>query len=113
MDIERYRAQLETIRRQLAGRLQRETDEARAVEDDQADPGDIARVDELRDEFLALAHADSTTLNEVVAALDRIEDGTFGRCAQDGEPIEEKRLASVPWAAYCLKHQEEREQADG
>ena len=113
MDIERYRTRLRTLQRQLDARLQRETSEARAVADDQADPGDLAHVDELRDEYLTLAHANSATLTQVVQALDRIEDGTFGKCLVDGEPIEEKRLESVPWAPLCLKHQEEREQAEG
>jgi RNA polymerase-binding transcription factor DksA len=29
----------------------------------------------------------------------------------DGRPIEEKRLKQVPWAVYCLKHQQELEQS--
>jgi DnaK suppressor protein len=113
MDIERYRSQLKAIQRQLDARLQRETDQARAVEEDQADPGDNAQADELRDEYLALAQVNSATLTQVVSALDRIDAGTFGVCAVDGEPIEEKRLDSVPWASYCVKHQEALEAAEG
>jgi RNA polymerase-binding transcription factor DksA len=113
MDIERYRSQLKAIQRQLDTRLQRETDQARAVEEDQADPSDTAQVDELRDEYLILAQANSATLTQVVEALARIDAGTFGRCAVDGEPIDERRLKSVPWTPYCVKHQEEIEAAQG
>ncbi len=113
MDIERYRTRLRAIQRELDARLQRETSEARAVADDQADPGDNAHVDELRDEYLTLAHANSATLAQVMAALARIEAGTYGKCLVDDEPIGEKRLDSVPWAAYCVKHQEERERQEG
>jgi RNA polymerase-binding transcription factor DksA len=113
MDIERYRTVLRGIQRQLDARLQRETSEARAITDDQADPGDNAHVDELRGEYLTLAHSNSATLTQVVEALERIDAGTFGKCLVDGEPIEAKRLESVPWAPYCLRHPEERALAEG
>jgi DnaK suppressor protein len=41
---------------------------------------------------------------QVREALQRIEDGTFGRCVVDGEPIESKRLEAIPWAPCCVKH---------
>ena len=44
------------------------------------------------------------------AALRRIEDGTYGRCVVDGEPIDQPRLEAVPWTPYCLKHQSELEE---
>ena len=34
----------------------------------------------------------------------------FVELNEDGEPIDEKRLDSVPWTPYCLKHQSELEQ---
>jgi RNA polymerase-binding transcription factor DksA len=42
--------------------------------------------------------------NEVVAALARIDKGTFGICTVSGEPIEEARLTADPAARTCLKH---------
>ena len=48
-------------------------------------------------------------LRQVRGALQRIEQGTFGRCTVDGGPIEEKRLEAVPWTPYCLKHQQQLE----
>jgi len=48
-------------------------------------------------------------LAQVGAALKRIDDGEFGICLGCGEPISPKRLAAVPWAAYCLKCQEMRD----
>ena len=44
-------------------------------------------------------------------ALTRIENGTYGLCLVDGEPIDARRLDAIPWAAYCRKHQELMEQA--
>jgi RNA polymerase-binding transcription factor DksA len=39
---------------------------------------------------------------EVAAALDRFEQGTFGRCEGCGQSISEGRLQAVPYTRYCL-----------
>ena len=51
----------------------------------------------------------SEELGETGVALKRIDDGEFGICADCEEPISPKRLAAVPWAAYCLHCQEARD----
>jgi DnaK suppressor protein len=43
-------------------------------------------------------------LAAVDAALARLDAGTYGRCAVDGEPIPEGRLRAVPWAVTCVAH---------
>jgi len=43
-------------------------------------------------------------LGEVDRALDRLRTGRYGRCAVDGAPIPEARLAAKPWAATCVVH---------
>jgi DnaK suppressor protein len=50
-------------------------------------------------------------MTEIQDALKRIEEGTYGFCLQCGQPIPEKRLEAIPWAAYCIKDEEQREQA--
>ena len=49
---------------------------------------------------------ETKSLMQIDAALKRIEDGEFGICLDCEEPISRKRLAAVPWAAYCLHCQE-------
>lgn len=49
-------------------------------------------------------------LTEVQAALKRIEDGTYGKCAVCGRPIPEKRLAAIPWASRDVEHEAALEQ---
>jgi RNA polymerase-binding transcription factor DksA len=39
---------------------------------------------------------------EVEAALQRIADGSFGRCADCGKPISRVRLNFVPYARHCM-----------
>lgn len=41
-------------------------------------------------------------LEEIRAALGRIEDGTYGVCATCGKPIATERLEAVPYAARCV-----------
>jgi DnaK suppressor protein len=41
---------------------------------------------------------------EIDAAIARIDDGTYGRCATCGEPIARERLEAVPYATLCVEH---------
>jgi RNA polymerase-binding transcription factor DksA len=45
------------------------------------------------------------TLAEVEAALQRIEDGSYGVCEVCGEPIGAERLSAIPWARLCIADQ--------
>ena|SRR5919109_2929204 len=49
-------------------------------------------------------------LAAIDAALQRIEDGTFGKCVTCGQEIGEERLSAIPWATQCIdcKRREER-----
>jgi len=41
-------------------------------------------------------------LEEIKAALRRIEEGTFGICTNCGKQIAEERLEALPWATLCI-----------
>ena len=110
MNIERHRQQLLELERQLTARIGRETDAAQQQTDNT--PGDVSDAsvaDELRDLEFGEAELDSTRLKEVREALERIQNGTYGRCVVDGKPIDEKRLEAMPWTPYCLEHQQRLE----
>jgi DnaK suppressor protein len=110
VNIDDYRRRLLELEQQLVERLGKEAETARDARDDQPDPGDVANVGELKEEYFALAQSDSAVLAEVRAALRRIDDGTYGTCVVDGGPIDANRLESVPWTPYCLKHQSKLEE---
>jgi DnaK suppressor protein len=57
---------------------------------------------------LAIRNVDqeSNLLRQVKAALQRIQDGSFGTCIECDCAIGRKRLAAVPWAARCIQCQE-------
>lgn len=52
-------------------------------------------------------------LDEVDAALQRVEDGTFGRCEVGGEAIADERLEVLPTTRYCAEHAAAAERARG
>lgn len=51
-------------------------------------------------------------LRKIDAALQRIEDGTYGYCAETGEEIGLRRLEARPVATLCVEAQERRELAE-
>jgi RNA polymerase-binding transcription factor DksA len=61
---------------------------------------------ELEDEVEAaqLTGIEERTLAAIDVALRRIDNGSYGRCAVDGGPIEPERLAAVPEATLCIEH---------
>jgi RNA polymerase-binding transcription factor DksA len=110
MDFERYKKMLLAKEKEL---LAAERLAASRVKDEGGegvrDFSDEAVIDEDEGSASEQLNANSALLREVRDALQRIADGTFGRCKVDGKPIEEKRLNEVPWAKYCIKHQKELE----
>ena len=48
----------------------------------------------------------SRLLREVRAAMDRIDDGSYGFCENCEEAIAPRRLDAVPWARYCVQCQD-------
>ncbi len=69
---------------------------------------DFDRLQQQMNREVAIRNLDreSKLLKEVQAALNRIEDGSYGTCLRCDEPIPEKRLKALPWAAYCVGCQE-------
>jgi len=106
MNLDHYRQRLLDLEKDLSARTQRETARGRDQTADSArDTGDASVADEAASGDFAEAEVDSTVLRQVRDALRRIDDGTFGTCIVDGEPIEDKRLEALPWTSYCVKHQ--------
>ena len=50
---------------------------------------------------------DSNMLRQIRRALSRIANGTYGACLHCEEDILPKRMAAVPWAACCIRCQEQ------
>jgi DnaK suppressor protein len=46
---------------------------------------------------------------EVIAALERLSSGSYGRCDECRQPIAPTRLEALPWATRCVACQERTE----
>ncbi|KQT53261.1 RNA polymerase-binding protein DksA [Aureimonas sp. Leaf454] len=51
-------------------------------------------------------------ISKIDAALERIDDGTYGYCEETGEPISLKRLDARPIATMSLEAQERHERRE-
>ena len=51
-------------------------------------------------------------ISKIDQALTRIKDGTYGFCAETGEPIGIKRLMARPVAELCITAQEKHEKEE-
>lgn len=67
-----------------------------------ADPLDQVRQSTDRDMAVETLNQQTRSINEIRAALERIEDGSYGLCERCEEPIPAKRLDAVPAARMCV-----------
>ncbi len=61
--------------------------------------------DNFEQEFsLELMDSERRLLEEIEAALNRIQTGTYGICEGTGKPIPKARLEAQPWARYSVEY---------
>ncbi|HEV2993570.1 MAG TPA: TraR/DksA C4-type zinc finger protein [Acidimicrobiia bacterium] len=63
---------------------------------------DSSQVTAERGEIDALAVSLEDTLDDIEVALQKLDDGTYGRCEGCGGPIAEARLEAMPAARLCI-----------
>jgi DnaK suppressor protein len=97
------RALLEAERAQLQTQLDElSTDATDALSFDE-NFADSAQVAAEQGENRALATSLRDQLSEVDRALDRLDKGTYGQCANCARPIDAERLAAMPAASHCIQ----------
>jgi len=69
---------------------------------DTDDLGETASITLGREIDYSLGENAQTVLAEIDAALQRIEDGTYGTCTKCGKEIAVGRLEAHPWASLCI-----------
>jgi DnaK suppressor protein len=102
-EVERYRVMLEAKKTELSSSLRSREDIA--VEK-MADTLDAVQLAGERELAIRNLDRESKLLRSILSALARIEDGSYGVCLHCETAINAKRLAAVPWAAYCVRCQE-------
>jgi RNA polymerase-binding protein DksA len=57
---------------------------------------------ENQDALGAIENSELQEIRQIRVALQRIAEGTYGICANCGEPIDPKRLKALPTATRCI-----------
>ena len=70
--------------------------------DEESGEGDTLAVERERD--LALSNQARQAVEQIDAALERIEAGTYGVCVASGLAIPQERLKAIPWAAERVEY---------
>jgi len=98
----KFRSQLESIRSELLGDVEKSNQNIRSGETGQiADiSDDAARTYNLQLEG-ELGKQEWQRLKQVDMAIKKIEEGEYGVCGQCEEPIPEARLQVVPFTEFC------------
>ena len=58
----------------------------------------------------SLLESKKDVLDQIEAAIQRIEDGGYGRCEECDEEIPRSRLDAIPYAAECVRCASEQEE---
>lgn len=74
------------------------------IETDSADDNEVADKLEELEENTGIVNKLDKQLEEVKAALERIEKGTYGKCEKCNKPIELDRLEANPSSRISIKH---------
>jgi DnaK suppressor protein len=92
---------IQGLRNGHPGSLEDEGDEVNGGLDTE-DMGETASITLGREIDYTLGENSQTVLDEIDAALARIEEGTYGSCTNCGNEIAVGRLEAHPWATRCI-----------
>jgi len=117
-DLKKMKELLQTLRRKVAGDLNHiEKDTLNQSQRDAS--GDLSgysfhMADVATDNFdrefnLDIASGEQKSLNDIEVALQKIEEGTYGKCEMCEAKISIERLKAVPYAKLCVKCKQEEE----
>jgi DnaK suppressor protein len=106
---EAYRKNLLALRQRLAGDVSQLASEALGknnADGSSSMPIHMADIgsDTFEQDFaLDLLAREEEAMSEIDAALERLADGTYGRCEDCQQPIPKERLDALPFARRCVK----------
>ena len=107
-----YRQRLVTLREELVEERRDGDEAAGTVELDQARVGRLSRMDALQAQAMSreAQRRRQQHMQQVDAALRRIDEGDYGYCLECGEEIAPARLDFDPAAALCIRCASRHEQ---
>jgi DnaK suppressor protein len=109
---EHFRNILQSWKRELMEEVDRTVHHMQDEAANFPDPSDRATQESEFGLELRTRDRERKLLRKIGAALNRIDEGTYGYCEETGEEIGLKRLEARPVATLCLEAQERRELAE-
>ncbi|HMV53873.1 MAG TPA: RNA polymerase-binding protein DksA [Rhodocyclaceae bacterium] len=103
-----FKARLEAMRDEILEKAAETVEHMREIEA-VADPADRATVEEEHTLELRTRDRERKLLRKIEEAIARIDDASYGWCAETGEPIGVPRLLARPTATLSIEAQERRE----
>jgi RNA polymerase-binding protein DksA len=100
---------IDYLHQETPGTLEDETEEIFGSSDNHLGDAAAGTLDRTID--YSLEANSEQLLVQIAAALDRVDAGTYGTCANCGKPIAEERLEAMPWASLCIDDQRKLEGA--
>ena len=114
LDVAEFKKRLEAEERELLeGMVQHKKEARESVEQEVRDPMDQVVSSEGAEKEFQLATSDWRIIEEIRAALERIENGTYGFCLDCGRRIDSARLDAIPWTRYCAEDQDRHDRGPG
>ena len=107
-ELMKLKAALEAKQMELSAQLRSRVKEL-TIEGCQSELVDWIQVMSDRDEIAGILNRLSSTLADVKHSLRAMDDDCYGECIRCNGPIAVKRLQSIPWAAHCVRCQEQLE----
>lgn len=107
IDTDSIRKQLEDEQEKLQESIAEKLDER--DEGRNPDRSDLAQSYTSRERDTALLAMEQQQLQQIEAALQRIEDGVYGKCTECGDPIPPERLEILPYATLCVRCQSKQD----
>ena len=103
LDLEKYRKRLIEERDRLSQEIPTVAEAAEPTSDDrQITAANAPVIGEIKDVQNGVADIKTHRLRQVLAALQSMDDGTYGICIRCGKPIDPRRLDADPAAMTCM-----------
>lgn len=97
--VESRRDDLTRLKKRLLDGLENDRAELSRIDEDSDNEATDCELDIMT---CLLTSRSQAELDEIQSALDRISQGTYGRCSECSCPIFSERLIVMPWAERCI-----------
>jgi DnaK suppressor protein len=101
--VQRLKAMLESKQAEILRQIKRARAESLDVDRTSfAEVGDLVSASVEKEKAFEYGEAGVNALREIATALEKLKEGTYGKCERCGKPIGVKRLEAMPSARLCV-----------